>query len=78
MHQLGAKTCAERAGRILDWLGLDSDTARSRTGPQWCTEFLTAEGEPRAASGFVSKAVTDRHPDLAQVFLAEAERILSR
>ena len=28
-------------------------------------------------SGFVSKAVTDRHPDLAQVFLAEAERILA-
>ncbi len=39
--------------------------------PHWCDEFLTKEGKPRAPSGFVSKAVTDAHPDLADVFLAE-------
>ncbi|HEY3847665.1 MAG TPA: double-strand break repair helicase AddA [Acetobacteraceae bacterium] len=76
VHQLGAKTCAERAGRMLEWLGLDSET-RVESWTQWCAEFLTAAGAARAPGGFVSKAVTDRHPDLAQVFLAEAERILA-
>ncbi len=76
VHQLGAKTCAERAGRMLEWLGLDSET-RVENWTQWCSEFLTASGMSRAPGGFVSKAVTDRHPDLAQVFLAEAERILA-
>ena len=76
VHQRGAKSCAERAGRILEWLGLDSDT-RVEHWPQWCTEFLTAAGAARAPGGFVSKAVTDRHPDLAQVFLAEAARVVA-
>ncbi|HTW68702.1 MAG TPA: double-strand break repair helicase AddA, partial [Acetobacteraceae bacterium] len=78
VHGLGAKTCAERAGRILEWLGLDSDTrAEAENWAQWCKEFLTSEGKARAASpGFVSKAVTDRHPDLARIFQAECERIL--
>jgi ATP-dependent helicase/nuclease subunit A len=76
VHQLGAKTCAERAGRMLEWLGLDSET-RVENWTQWCTEFLTAAGTARAPGGFVSKAVTDKHPDLAQAFLAEAERILA-
>ena len=76
VQQHGAKACAERAGRILDWLGLDSDTrAEKENWAQWCTEFLTGKGEARALSGFVSKAVTDRHPDLARIFLAECERI---
>ena len=78
VHQLGAKTCAERAGRILDWLGLDSDTrAQADNWAQWCKEFLTSEGKARANSGFVSKSVTDKHPDLARIFLAECERILA-
>ena len=73
VQQHGAKACAERAGRILDWLGLDSDTrAEKENWAQWRTEFLTGKGEARALSGFVSKAVTDRHPDLARIFLAEA------
>ena len=78
VHRLGAKTCAERAGRILEWLGLDSDTrAEAENWAQWCKEFLTSEGKARAASGFVSKAVTDRHPDLARIFLAECDRVLA-
>ncbi len=75
VHHLGAKTCAERAGRMLEWLGLDSET-RFEHWRQWCAEFLTAAGAARAPGGFVSKAVTDKHPDLANVFLAEADRVL--
>ena len=75
VQKLGARQCAERAGRILDWLGLEA-ADRSEYWQQWCDEFLTKEGKPRAASGFVSKAVLDKHPDHARFFLAECDRIL--
>ena len=78
VHQLGAKTSAERAGRILEWLGLDTATrAEAENWAQWCGEFLTGQNKPRAGSTFASKAVTDRHPDLEQIFLAECNRILA-
>jgi len=77
VHRLGARTCADRAGRILEWLGLESAVrAEAANWERWCTEFLTGDGRPRAASTFVSKAVTDRHPELAKLFQAECERIL--
>jgi ATP-dependent helicase/nuclease subunit A len=75
VQQLGAKGCAERAGAILDWLGCDA-AARAANWECWCEAFLTGKGEPRAASAFASKAVADRHPDLADLFLAECARIL--
>ena len=74
VQRLGAKRCAERAGRILGWLGLEADERREHW-PQWCEEFLTKEGKPRASSQFVSKAVTDAHPDIARHFLDECDRI---
>jgi len=74
--RLGAKTCAERAQRILDWLGLETED-RTEHWQAWCEEFLTKEARPRAAGAFVSKAVTEKHADLAQVFLAECQRILA-
>jgi ATP-dependent helicase/nuclease subunit A len=75
VQRLGAKQCAERATRILDWLGLAA-ADRCEHWQHWCDEFLTKEAKPRAASGFVSKAVTDAHPDLARCFLTECDRIL--
>ena len=75
VQRLGAAKCSARATRILDWLGLDA-ADRGEYWPHWCDEFLTKEGKPRAPSGFVSKAVTDAHPDLADFFLAECDRIL--
>ena len=75
VQKLGARQCAERAGRILDWLGLEA-ADRSEYWQHWCDEFLTKDGKPRAASGFVSKGVTDKHPDLASFFLTECDRIL--
>ena len=76
VQRLGAKQCAERAARILDWLGLDA-AERGEHWQHWCEEFLTKEGKPRAVSGFVSKAVRDAHPDLAQHFLDECDRIIA-
>ncbi len=76
VHQRGAKTCAERAGRILAWLGLDADD-RVEHWAHWCTEFLTGEGKARADGGFVNKALLTQQPDLAPVFQAECTRILT-
>ncbi len=75
VQRLGAKQCAERAARILAWLELEAED-RCEHWQRWCDEFLTQQGRPRAASGFVSKAVTDAHPDLARIFLTECDRIL--
>jgi ATP-dependent helicase/nuclease subunit A len=71
---LGAKTVAERAANILGWLGLDTP-GRIAAWHTWTSQFLTGKGEIRAQSAFVSKSVTTRHPDLQDIFLAEAERV---
>ncbi|HME20144.1 MAG TPA: double-strand break repair helicase AddA [Acetobacteraceae bacterium] len=76
VQRLGAKQCAERAGRILGWLGLEA-AERCEHWAHWREEFLTKEGKPRAASQFASKAVTDAHPDLARHFLDECDRIIA-
>jgi ATP-dependent helicase/nuclease subunit A len=74
VQQLGAKTVSERAGRMLDWLSLSAEHRREHWY-QWCGEFLTASGDLRSPGGFISKKVTEAHPHLAQVFLAEGERV---
>ena len=76
VQRLGAKQCAERAGRILDWLGLEAPD-RSEHWQHWCGEFLTKEGKPRAESGFVSKAVKNSNPGLIHCFVAECDRIIA-
>ncbi len=74
VQRLGAKTASERAGRMLDWLSLSAEH-RTEHWSQWCDEFLTASGDARAAGGFVNKKLTEAHPNLAQAFRAEAERV---
>jgi ATP-dependent helicase/nuclease subunit A len=73
---VGAKQCAERAGRILDWLDLAS-AERAVRWQEWCDAFLTKEGKARAADGFVSKAASDAYPGLAQHFLDECDRVIA-
>jgi ATP-dependent helicase/nuclease subunit A len=75
VQQFGSKSCAERASRILDWLGLGAADRRAYW-QKWCEEFLTKELKPRAASGFVNKMLLDKHPDHGRFFVAECERIL--
>ena len=72
---LGAKTVKDRAAEILGWLSLDTEY-RADNWDAWCTFFLTADGSVRKPGGFVSKAVTDKHPDMADVFGREGARIL--
>lgn len=74
VQQIGAKIASERAGRMLDWLGLSTED-RIEHWTQWCDEFLRADGAARAPGGFVSKKVTDAHPELVDVFLVECARV---
>ncbi|MEJ0017928.1 MAG: double-strand break repair helicase AddA [Acetobacteraceae bacterium] len=76
VRTLGAKGCAERAARMLDWLSLAAADRGEHWG-RWCEEFLTKKGEPRAASAFVSKAVLQAHPDLGRHFQDECDRIIA-
>jgi ATP-dependent helicase/nuclease subunit A len=76
VRELGAKECADRSARILEWLGLDA-AARIENWREWCDAFLTKEGRPRAARGFASKAVLAAYPDICRHFEAECERIVA-
>ena len=76
VQKLGARTVCERAGRMLEWLGLETED-RVEHWTHWCEEFLTGKGEARASGGFVNKALADAQADLAGVFRAEAERIVA-
>jgi ATP-dependent helicase/nuclease subunit A len=72
----GSRTCAERAERVLEWLGLDPET-RAREWQGWCETFLTGDGKPRANGGYVNADLARQCPDLGPLFTAEAERILA-
>ena len=76
VQRLGAPDCAERAARILNWLGLEA-TERVEHWAHWCEEFLTRAGEPRALRGFASKAVLGAHPDLGRHFSDECDRVMA-
>lgn len=69
----GAKTCA---AAMLEWFSLSAGD-RAEQWANWRTLFLTKEGKPRAASGFVNKALDTSQPDLLPRMLLEAERIIA-
>ena len=70
---LGAKVVKERAGEILGWLSLEAED-RAQNWDIWHKFFTIADGSVRKPGGFVSKAVTDKHPDLADIFIREGQR----
>jgi ATP-dependent helicase/nuclease subunit A len=69
----GAKS---RAAEMLEWLSLPP-IERPDRWETWRALFLTKDGEPRAASGFVNKALDGVLPSLMSRFLAEAERLIA-
>ncbi len=73
---LGAKGVKERAGEILGWLSLAAED-RAENWDIWYKLFTIADGSVRKSGGFVSKAVTDKHPDLADRFIDEGNRIVA-
>ncbi len=74
--QLGADGCAARAQAILDWLAKTHEHRRAAWLP-WREIFVTAQGKPRAASGFVNTRLHGQRPDLGAIFVAESERIIA-
>jgi ATP-dependent helicase/nuclease subunit A len=74
--QRGSASVAERAERVLDWLALPP-ALRAENWAQWCGEFLTAAGAPRAPGGLVNPTLAKQQPDLAGTLGAEQQRILA-
>lgn len=68
------KTTDQGAGRLMaDWLAADPDS-RARGFDDYALAFLTKEGTPRKS--VPTKAVRQRHPDVAAAVETEAERII--
>ncbi len=74
-HEKTSPTCAARAGELLEWLGLQPD-ARVPQWDGWRRLFLKGDGKPLAASKFVNEKLAAAVPELADLFTAEAERLL--
>ncbi len=75
VQRLGAPARKKNAEEMLGWLSCDAED-RAQAWDVWCDFFLTKARELRKPGAFVSKGVTDKHPDLAEIFVAEGERIL--
>ena len=74
VRENGSPSVAQRAERILLWLGLDTET-RVEVWDNWREEFHTKSGAPRAVSTFVNAKLAKTQPTLTEPFLAEAARI---
>ncbi|MBN9562979.1 MAG: double-strand break repair helicase AddA [Alphaproteobacteria bacterium] len=74
VHREGSPKCAEKSGRLLEWLGL-SAAERAENWSEWRCEFLTEEGKARAVGAFLNPKLAAQCPELAEIFAAEAERV---
>jgi ATP-dependent helicase/nuclease subunit A len=70
----GSPAVAERAGRILGWLGLEA-AERAEYWDNWREEFFTGGGEPRKAGAFLNPKLATANPAWLAPFLAEIARI---
>ncbi|MBU6499753.1 MAG: UvrD-helicase domain-containing protein, partial [Rhodospirillales bacterium] len=70
----GSPKAAEKAGRLLDWLGLPG-ALRAESWAAWREEFLRADGEARGAGVFVNARLAATDPGLAEACLAEQARV---
>ncbi len=71
----GSPKVAERALRILDWLGLGAED-RGENWESWRCEFLTGAGEARGMGALLNTSLAKTRPELADVLAAEQTRIL--
>ncbi len=70
----GAATAKGNATRILEFLSIPGEE-RAEHWAEWRDIFLRPGGELRGASVFANKKLTDAHPDLLDVFIAEQARV---
>lgn len=71
----GGKTDSSSAEAILAWVQAD-EADRAEGWATYNGAYLTASGEPRAASRFPTKAVREGRPDVLPTLTAETDRIL--
>ena len=71
----GSPKVAERARRMLDWLGL-GPADRGENWDAWHGEFLRGPGEPRGLGALLNAKLAQAQPDLAGTLAAEQQRIL--
>jgi ATP-dependent helicase/nuclease subunit A len=69
----GAPAAAERARRMLAWLGLPPE-ARRENWARWQAEFLN-NGEQRGLGSFPNPKLAERQPELRELLLAEQDRV---
>lgn len=72
----GGKTDTAAADAIHAWLAHPDAEARATGWENYCGAYLTAKGEPRAASRFPTKAVREGQPDVPPLIAAETERLI--
>ena len=72
---IGSPAIRKHALEILDWLSLDAEL-RAENWASWATLFLRKDGKPREPGAHVNKAAAEKHADLADVFVREANRIV--
>ncbi len=70
----GSPATAARAQRMLEWLSLDQEE-RAANWAEWRCEFVTKDGDPRAAGAFVNPVLACDRPELMDAFAAEQARI---
>jgi ATP-dependent helicase/nuclease subunit A len=75
LARLGSAKVAERAERLLAWLGL-APAERAENWAQWCGEFLLGDGAPRGPAALINPKLAADRPDLAAALAAEQQRIL--
>ncbi len=70
----GSPKIADRGRRLLDWLSLNPEE-RAANWAEWRCEFVTKEGDPRAAGAFLNPVLARNRPELMEAFAAEQTRI---
>jgi ATP-dependent helicase/nuclease subunit A len=72
----GADKARARAAGLLDWLA-QAPAARAAAWEDWARGFLTAKGEPAAASTLFGRKLAESEPGAVAVLQAEQARIVA-
>jgi ATP-dependent helicase/nuclease subunit A len=72
----GSNSVRDKAGRMLQWLGLPADLRAEHFG-EWLKEFLLDSGEARGPGAFANKKLSDRHGHIIPLCQAEQARLMA-
>jgi ATP-dependent helicase/nuclease subunit A len=72
----GSDSVREKASRMLAWLSLPEDLRAEHFG-EWRREFLLDSGEPRGPGIFANKRLSEKHPQITPLCVAEQQRLMA-